>query len=134
MKKILTATALVGAGLILATSAVNAYRGDPNVTGPNHTPERHEAMTQAFLNNDYNAWKALMADRPMGQRITEENFGKFVEMRNLRHEGKIDEANQIRAELGFGLRNGSGKNMAGGFDKLTTSGQKDGQGYKGGLK
>lgn len=125
MKKLLAVTALAGAGLVLTVSAVNAYRGDPSVTGPDHTPERHEAMVQVFENNDYNSWKELMADRPMGQRITEENFGKFVEMRQLRHEGKTDEANQIRAELGFGLRDGSGKNLSGGM--------KDGQGYRGGL-
>lgn len=125
MKKLLAITALAGAGLVLAASAVNAYRGDPNVEGPNHSPERHEAMAQAFENNDYNAWKELMADRPMSQRITEETFPRFTQMRNLRHEGKIDEANQIRAELGFGLKDGSGKGRAGG--------QGDGQGYKGGL-
>ena len=125
MKKILITVVLVGASLALATSVVKAYRGDPNIIGPNHTPERHEAMIQAFKNNDYNSWKELMKDRPMGQRITEENFSKFVEMRNLRHEGRIDEANQIRAELGFGLRDGSGKGKIGR--------NHDGQGYRGGL-
>jgi len=35
--------------------------------------------------------------------ITEDNFSKFAEMRKLRFEGKIEEADQIRAELGLGL-------------------------------
>lgn len=125
MKKILAITALAGAGLVLASSAVNAYRGDSSVFGSDHTFERHEAMEQVFESKDYNAWKDLMGDRPMGQRITEENFGKFAEMRKLRHEGKIDEANQLRAELGFGQRDGSGKGRVGGGH--------DGQGYRGGL-
>jgi len=43
MKKLLAISALVGAGLVLTTSAVMAYRGDPGVFGPNHTEERHKA-------------------------------------------------------------------------------------------
>ncbi len=124
MRKLLTVAVLAGAGLVLTTSAVNAYRGDANVKGPDYTSERHEAMTQAFESNNYQAWKDAVGDRPMAQRITEDNFGKFAEMRKLRAEGKTEETNQVRAELGFGLRNGSGQK---------TGGTGDGQGYRGGL-
>ena len=124
MRKLLTVAALAGAGLVLTTSAVNAYRGDANVKGSDYTSERHEAMTQAFESNNYQAWKDAIGDRPMAQRINKENFAKFTEMHNLRAEGKTEEANQVRAELGFGLRNGSGQ-KAGGTG--------DGQGYRGGL-
>lgn len=113
MNKVLKSITLVGLGLVLTASSVSAYKGDPNVQGPNYTPERHEAMEQAFESNDYQAWKELMGDRPATQRITEENFAKFAQMHELREEGNVDEANQIRAELGFGMRDGSGQRLGG---------------------
>ena len=110
---------LVGAlilGLIgtaaAAGSAAYAYQGDPAVKGPNYSPERHEAMTNAFENNDYNAWKNLMEENSAGRRkrvldvITEENFGKFAQMRELMIEGNKEEADKIRQELGLGLGQG----------------------------
>ena len=109
MKKLLAISALVGAGLVLTTSAVMAYRGDVGVFGPNHTEERHEAMLEVFNNGDYNAWKTLMGDRPVTEKINEGNWAKFQEMHQLRLAGKIDEANQIRTELGLGFRQGRGK-------------------------
>ncbi len=80
-----------------------AYRGDASQTGPNYTPERHEAMEKAFENKDYAAWKNLMAGKGrVTEVINQDNFAKFAEMHKLRKEGKIDEANKIRAELGLG--------------------------------
>jgi len=62
----LTAGALL-AGVISGTAL--AYRGDPNVQGPNYSPERHEAMEQAFENNDYNSWKQLMEQNAHRGRV-----------------------------------------------------------------
>lgn len=110
-KLLLTTSALVlGAGVLFSgTVSALAYRGNPEVPGPNYSPERHEAMVQAFENNDYNAWKELMHDRgKIAQVINEENFSRFTEMRRLRLEGKTDEANQIRSELGLGMGGGPG--------------------------
>ncbi len=103
--------AVLGAGATFVTASnVLAYRGDPSTQGPNCTPERHEAMTQAFENNDYNAWKETMQGRGrVSQVINEGNFARFAEMHKLMLEGKTEEANQIRAELGLGLRDGSGQ-------------------------
>ncbi|KKU56319.1 MAG: hypothetical protein UX78_C0010G0037 [Candidatus Amesbacteria bacterium GW2011_GWA2_47_11] len=110
-KAILTISALaLGAGVLFATvPSALAYRGDPNVQGPNYSPERHEAMEKAFENKDYNAWKELMKGRGrVTQVVNEQNFNRFAEMHQLRVEGKVDEANQIRQELGLGLHDGSG--------------------------
>lgn len=99
-------------GAILAPGAIEAYRGDPSVTGPNYTEERHEAMTVAFENQDYQSWKEQMQGRGrVTEVITEENFARFTEAHRLALEGKTDEANQIRAELGLGQgqRNGDGQ-------------------------
>ena len=102
-------TFLVAAGVIGTGLYASAYQGNPNVIGPNYTPERHSAMTKAFEENDYNAWKELMAGRGrVTQVINENNFSRFVEAHNLALAGKKDEANKIRTELGLGLRNGDG--------------------------
>lgn len=107
---LLGTTTLVLGGLVLSSSAVKAYRGDPNVQGPNCTAERHEAMTEAFENKDYNAWKELMQGKGrVTQVVNEGNFARFAEMHNLMLQGKTEEASQIRTELGLGLKNGSGQ-------------------------
>ena len=119
-KTILNISAIaLGAGAILATtSSVLAYRGDPNVQGPNYTAEKHEAMTKAFENKDFNTWKELMQSKGrVTQVVNEENFSKFTEMHKLMLEGKTDEANKIRTELGLGLRDGSGQGQRSGYGR-----------------
>ena len=96
------------AGTTIAGSAY-AYQGNPAQQGPNYTPERHEAMTKALENKDYNAWKNLMQGRGrVTQVINAQNFARFAEMHKLVLAGKTDEANKIRTELGLGLHNGTG--------------------------
>jgi hypothetical protein len=115
---VLGITAAVAATAIVFPKVALAYRGDPNVQGPNYTAERHEAMTKAFTNKDYNAWKTLMNGKGrVTQVINEGNFAKFAEAHKLMLEGKKDEAAKIRAELGLGLRNGSGQMNGGGQNR-----------------
>jgi len=117
MKKItigLVAVGLIVAGTLLTTGVASAYRGDPTVKGPNYTPERHEAMTKAFEANDYTAWSNLMQGRGRAtQLVNKDNFGKFTKAHNLALQGKTDEAQKIRQELGLGLHNGTGNNGGG---------------------
>lgn len=102
-------SALVIGGAVMAPQAVLAYRGDPNIKGPNYTEERHEAMEKAFENNDYNAWKTLMGGRGrVTQVVNAQNFAKFAQAHELAEQGKTDEANKIRTELGLGLHDGTG--------------------------
>ena len=116
---ILGISALVLGGAIIAPSIIEAYQGNPSVQGPNYSAERHEAMTKAFANKDYNAWKNLMSGNNgrVAQVINQSNFGKFVEAHNLALQGKTEEANKIRTELGLGLRNGSGMGQGMGYGK-----------------
>ncbi len=101
---------LLIAGVFLLPNVVNAYRGNPSIEGPNHTDERHEAMTAAFANNDYSAWQELMRGKGrVAEVVNEGNFARFAEAHQLAQEGKIEEAKQIRAELGLGLGNGADK-------------------------
>ncbi len=117
MKKItlgLGALALVLGVAMVPTSSALAYKGDPTVKGPNYSAERHAAMTKAFENMDYTAWKALMQGRGLAsQVITEANFARFVEAHKLALQGKIAEAQKIRQELGLGQKNGSGRKSNG---------------------
>lgn len=93
----------------VSVGMASAYRGDPAAHGPNYSVERHEAMTKAFENNDYNAWKNLMQGRGGATRVVNEgNFARFSEMHRLESEGKTDEARKIRQELGLGSHDGSG--------------------------
>lgn len=119
--KLTIAALALGAGALFVTGQnALAYRGDTSVQGPNHTPERHEAMMQAFENQDYNAWKELMGEKGrVTEVVTEQNFNRFAQMHLRRLEGDTEGANQIREELGLGMRNGSGHGQ----------GQRGGQGY-----
>ncbi|KKP46781.1 MAG: hypothetical protein UR39_C0008G0013 [Candidatus Woesebacteria bacterium GW2011_GWA1_33_30] len=102
---------VVGTGILAITaSSTLAYRGDPNVKGPNYTAERHTAMLKAFENKDFNAWSNLMQGKGrVTQVVNKDNFAKFAEAHELSLNGKTDEAQKIRAELGLGLQNGAGK-------------------------
>lgn len=105
---LLGAIGTMAIGGFLSASSSFAYKGNPEVQGPNYTPERHEEMEKVFESKDFDSWKSLMQNRGrVSEVVTKENFDRFVEMRNLRLEGKTDEANQIRAELGLG--NGQGR-------------------------
>ena len=116
---VLGISALVLGGAIFAPRIVEAYRGDPGVQGPNYSVERHEAMTKAFADKDYNAWKNLLQSNNsrVAQVINQSNFGKFAEAHDLALQGKTDEASKIRAELGLGLRNGSGRGQGMGYGR-----------------
>jgi hypothetical protein len=117
-----TRNIVFGVAGILATSAiayvssVSAYRGDVSQQGTNYTSERHIQMEQAFEAKDYTAWKNLMSGKGrVTEVINEGNFNRFVEMHELREDGKIAEADAIRHELGLHIGNGRG--MKGGHHK-----------------
>jgi hypothetical protein len=117
-KTILSLFALFVVGLLMSVTAVSAYRGDYTTQGPYYDEERHEEMETAFENLDYAKWHELMTENGRGSRVlekvTEENFAKFVEAHNAGLSGDYETANQLRSELG--LNNGVGP--------------KDGTGYK----
>jgi hypothetical protein len=90
-------------------SAFASQGGMMGQFGPNYTPERHTKMQAAFDNNDYASWKSQMGDRGAARVVTEQNFARFTQMHNLMLEGKTDEANKIRTELGLGQGGGRGQ-------------------------
>ena len=108
------AFALVVVATVIAVPSVSAYQGDPLVKAPNHSPERHVAMTAAFEARDYSAWKNLMGGRGATRNVNESNFSRFAEANALARSGDLEEAKAMRAELGLGLRNGQGRGQGGG--------------------
>ena len=116
---LLGAAALILGAATLLPQTVMAYKGDATVQGPNFTVERHEAMTKAFANKDYSAWKTLMSGKGVSRRITAEQFAKFAEAHELSLQGKTAEAAAIRAELGLGQHTGAGMGQGNGQGRST---------------
>ncbi|MFZ2192615.1 MAG: hypothetical protein WAV31_00010 [Candidatus Moraniibacteriota bacterium] len=114
---------LVAAGIMGSGMYVSAYGGDPNVKAPWYSEDRHVAIQDAVTKNDYNAWKNLKTEQMnarmnwMFSKITQDNFPKFAEVHNLMQQGKYDEANKIREELGLPLRHGRGQGRGVGLNK-----------------
>jgi len=107
-KKTFITLAVLGLVLTAGIASTYAYQGNPAITGPNYSPERHEAMLKAFENKDYNSWKKLMGNRGPAKVIdNQDKFNKFVEARQAALAGDVNKARQLRVELGLG--NGMGK-------------------------
>ena len=138
-------TKLFGGACALAIAAVAvaspslAYRGDPSVQGPDCSDERHAIMEEAFQSNNYEAWKELMNGKGrVTQVVNADNFASFAEAHKLAEEGNLEEAKTIRAEIGLGLKNGSGRDhgqrengQEKEFGRGNKSGLKDGNGQRG---
>lgn len=104
------------AGVIITTAVVAA--GTNAFSGNNWKGEReakcgasdHDAVAAAIENNDYDAYVSASGDCPMAEKITEENFAKLVEAHQLAAEGKFEEAQAIKEELGMpGFKRGAGR-------------------------
>lgn len=109
-KNFILASGIVSAILLVTTqNKALAYRGDPNVQGPNCTTERHEAISKAIESGDYETWNNLKQGRGrVSQVINKDNFAKFAQAYKLAKEGKLEEAAKIRAELGLGFGGNGG--------------------------
>ncbi|MFH0870596.1 MAG: hypothetical protein V1866_06095 [archaeon] len=96
---------LIGA---LALVGVSAYKGNPDVTGPNYNEAVHTQLEAAMDAGDYDAWLKVRQDNGLPtkgrifQAINEENFGKYVEMHDAQLAGDSERADEIRTELGLG--------------------------------
>lgn len=123
-KKIILASAAGAAILVSAIAVTSVYASSfgPG-RGRNYSPERHEQMTKAFANNDYNAWRSAVGDRPVANKVNQQNFSNFSKMHDLMQQGKYEEAAKMRQELGLGgqgrgyrgTNNGQGSNRNGNF-------------------
>jgi len=105
--------------LAIATPAL-AYKGNPEVQGPNYTPERHEAMEVVFEKNDYHGWLKLMEGKAIRLKeviTSQAKFEEFAQARQLGTESLV----KFRTDNGLGTQNGAGNG--------THQGMHDGSGY-----
>jgi hypothetical protein len=134
--------AIAGIAGITATSAFGGEKGEGR---PEFTPDpakqaqmeaQRTAVETAMTAGDYSAWKALMENKngrglEMLDKITADNFAKFVEMHNLMKAGDKDGAKAIADELGLpGFMGMGGGMMKGGHggrfeERLKNGGFKD---------
>lgn len=111
-----TVAALMGIGFAMAMTAsadtgmgYGAQRGDCDA-------EQHEAVEAALEAGDYEAWKELHGDRGrIASVVTEENFATFVEMHEAMEDGDMEKAQELRTELGLGVRPQDGSGNRGGM-------------------
>ncbi len=71
--------------------------------------ERHSAIEDAINNGDYEEWSNLMDGRGrISDVVTEDNFDTFVAMYEAVEEGDYEKAQELREDLGLGIRSGDG--------------------------
>ncbi len=78
MNKLILASLTGIAVLAIATPAL-AYRGNPDIQGPNYSPERHEAMEVVFEKGDYQGWLKLMEGKAWRLKEIVNSEAKFIE-------------------------------------------------------
>ena len=82
-----------------------AYRGDPDIQGPNYNADVHEQLETALEAGDYDLWVSIREENDLPTRgrifqvINEDNFDLFVELHEAHEAGDIDTANEIKAQL-----------------------------------
>lgn len=135
-KNILTLGAVMVAlvavvGVSIASYAASDNNAEQNKMGPWQNSaewqERHqlmqekrEAIESALANGDYNAWlEAVGSDSLQAQEITAEEFPRLIDAYNLEKEAreKMEQARQIREELGLSFPGGRMGERMGGFYK-----------------
>lgn len=77
---------------------------------------KQEAVKVALDAGDYQAWLAAVADSPMADQVTEDEFSKLLEAHQLMQEGqaKFEQAKQLKDEIGLtmpGKGQGFGQGM-----------------------
>lgn len=107
MNKYILASLTGIAVLALATPAF-AYKGNPDVQGPNYSPERHEAMVVVFEKGDYEGWLKLMEGKGWRLKEVVNSQAKFNEFAKAYVAG-VDALAKFRADNGLdGQGNGIG--------------------------
>jgi hypothetical protein len=106
MNKLILAS-LTGIVILAIATPTFAYKGNPEIQGPNYSPERHEAMEAVFEKGDYQGWLKLMEGKAWRLKevvSTQEKFEAFSKA----HEAGADELAKFRQENGLtGMGNGS---------------------------
>jgi hypothetical protein len=89
----LVAFALIFTG-ITSVSAFEGERGDRDGS-------KHAEAIETFENNDYDAFKAIIADKPFADEIDEGKFSVLVEAHELRQVGDKEGAKELLDDAGI---------------------------------
>ena len=143
MKKTILMGGLMAVGIGLAVGAIASanpgmfqkHNKENYKKGFEMTEEKKEAMKAHYeqmdailASGDYEAFKELVGDKPMmADKITEENFAKFIEMHNLKKAGDIEGSKAIAEELK--LNHFGKKGMKRGMHKGMRFEDKNGDGF-----
>lgn len=104
------ATAVFALGALgLTTMTAEAYRSESDCS-----PERQQAMKEAFAGDNYQNWKEEMTGRGrVTQVVNEDNFTQFAHAHELAQAGDLEGAREIRQSLGLGAgqRKGDGSGI-----------------------
>ena len=100
---------LTGIAVLALATPVFAYKGNPEIQGPNYSPERHEAMEVVFEKGDYQGWLKLMEGKALRLKEVVNSEAKFKEFAKA-HQAGADTLAKFRADngMGMGRRDGSG--------------------------
>jgi len=109
--------AMAALAVIATTAIVAGISYADTERWPGRGGEKGKAVLEAIESNNYNAWLEAIGNCSAGDKITEENFSKIVEMHNLMKEGKIEEAQVIADELGLKRGEFGGKMIGGKFGR-----------------
>ena len=120
LKSLMPVLVLSAAVVALTAGSLTVYAHQLNKKGKVNNPDQvgfqidRQAIKQAILNNNYDAWKKTMsANSNLTDKITEENFNKLVKFHQLIKEGKKDEAEALLKETGLGAKNFDHKKIVG---------------------
>ena len=108
-KKILLAGIALG-GVALSGTAL-AYQGDNAMRGGEMNTEHREVKQQIMENKDYDGWKIMVEEKHqasveqhtqvMDAINSQEDFDKMTQIHELMRDGKGEEAQALREELGL---------------------------------
>lgn len=110
MNKYLLAS-LTGLTVLALATPVLAYQGNPELQGPNYSPERHKAMEVVFEKADYDGWLKLMEGKATRLKEVISSQAKFAEFAKAHEEG-ADALAKFRADNGLNAHaNGNRRGM-----------------------
>lgn len=118
MNKLILAS-LTGIAVLAIATPVFAYQGNPEVQGPNYSPERHEAMETVFEKNDFQGWLKLMEGKALRLKEVVNSQAKFSEFAKA-HESGADALAKFKADNGI---TGQGKGARQGTHDGTGNGR-----------
>jgi hypothetical protein len=110
--------AVLTVSIVALAGITYAYKGNPDVKGPNYDAAVHEQLEAAMDAGNYDTWLKIRQDNNLPtkgrifQVINKDNFDKYAKLHQANLAGDTTKVDAIRAELGLGqgmMKRGTGK-------------------------